>query len=1031
MFLFNFIKLIFLKQLNKMKILKIFIIFLSFLSTKNLYSQEGFPLNGVEDSRDNHYAFINAKIIVDYKTSIDNGTLIIKNGQIVSVGQNILIPKGIRAFDLKGSYIYPSFIDIYSDYGIVKERKTNSSSNWMSSYTNPKILSAKDGPFGWNESVNSEFNSVENIKIDNKKSNLMRKEGFGSVVSHNMDGILRGSGVYISLADDKEQSIVLKEKSSNHFSFRKGSTSQNYPNSLMGSVALLKQSIYDSRWYKQNNKINNEVNLSLDAINKNIDLPNIIEVRDKLRILLAQKVGKELNINFIIKGIGDEYQRLNEIKTGFTNLIVPVNFPKAFNVDDPFKNNNLSLGQLKHWEMAPSNLYFLEKNGINFSITTHGLKNISEFRNNLIKSIERGASKENILKALTYNPSKMINMENKIGSIKESFIANFIITDGDIFKKNTKILSNWVQGKWYRVTNTNTNDYKGEYNLSIRDKILSLKITGDKNKPSASIKLNADDTVEYKVKLIVDDENLNLNFNIKSLGEYKLSGYHSNGILKGKGTLNNLEWIDWSAEKVEEIKDDVSKTKKSESKNKIGNIIFPFVEYGTSSLKLAEKRLIKNVTIWTLEDEGIIKNGDVLIDNGKIAAIGTNLDYEDAIVVDGSDMHLTPGIIDEHSHIALTGVNEGSQVVTSEVRMKDVVNSEDVNIYRQLAGGVTSAQLLHGSANPVGGQSAIIKLRWGSSPQDMLIKDADEYIKFALGENVKRSRAPQSTRFPDTRMGVEQVFVDAFNRAKEYDETWKKYQSLSKKEKLVTSAPRKDLELDALAEILNGERFVTCHSYVQSEINMLMKVAEKFNFKVNTFTHILEGYKVADKMANHGVGGSTFSDWWAYKNEVKEAIPYNAALMVQAGVVTAINSDSREMARRLNQEAAKSIKYGNLSEIDALKMVTLNPAKLLHLDHRMGSIKVGKDADLVLWTNHPLSIYSRPSKTIVDGKVYYDLDEDKLLRNEIKAERARIISKMKGDSIDNKSRRMPMRRIDIEFNCDDIIDYETLTKIQK
>ena len=1031
MFLINFIKLFSPKQLNKMRTLKIFVIFLSFLSTSNLHSQEGFPLNGVDDVRENHYAFINANIIVDYKTSINNGILIIKNGLIVSVGQNILIPKGIRAFDLKGSYIYPSFIDIYSDYGIVKERETNSSSNWMSSYTNPKILSAKDGPFGWNESANSEFNSVENIKIDTKKSNLMRKEGFGSVVSHNMDGILRGSGVYISLADDKEQSIVLKEKSSNHFSFRKGSTSQNYPNSLMGSVALLKQSIYDSRWYKQNNKINSEVNLSLDAINKNIVLPNIIEVRDKLRVLLAQKIGKELNINFIIKGIGDEYQRLNEIKTGFTNLIVPVNFPEAFNVDDPFKNNNLTLGQLKHWEMAPSNLYFLEKNGVNFSITTHGLKNISEFRNNLIKSIERGASKENILKALTYNPSKMINMENKIGSIKESYIANFIITDGDIFKKNTKILSNWVQGKWYRVTNTNTNDYKGEYNLSIRNKILSLKITGNKNKPSATIKLNISDSVEHKAKLIVDDENLNLNFNIKNLGEYKLSGYHSNGILKGKGTLNNFEWIDWTAVKVEEIKDDVSKTKKSESKNKIGNIIFPFVEYGTSSLKIAEKSLIKNATLWTLEDEGIIQNGDVLIDNGKITAIGKNLNSEDAIVIDGTNMHLTPGIIDEHSHIALTGINEGSQVITSEVRMKDVVNSEDVNIYRQLAGGVTSAQLLHGSANPVGGQSAIIKLRWGSSPQEMLIKGADEYIKFALGENVKRSRAPQSTRFPDTRMGVEQVFVDAFNRAKEYDENWKKYLSLSKKEKLINLSPRKDLELDALAEILNGERFVTCHSYVQSEINMLMKVAEKFNFKVNTFTHILEGYKVADKMADHGVGGSTFSDWWAYKNEVKEAIPYNAALMIQAGVVTAINSDSREMARRLNQEAAKSIKYGNISEIEALKMVTLNPAKLLHLDHRIGSIQVGKDADLVLWTDHPLSIYSRPSKTIVDGKLYYDLDEDKLLRNQIKAERARIISKMKGDSQGNQSRRMPNRRIDIEFHCDDIIDYETLTQIEK
>ena len=392
-------------------------------------------------------------------------------------------------------------------------------------------------------------------------------------------------------------------------------------------------------------------------------------------------------------------------------------------------------------------------------------------------------------------------------------------------------------------------------------------------------------------------------------------------------------------------------------------------------------------------------------------------------------MHLTPGIVDEHSHIALTGVNEGSQSVTSEVRMKDVVNSEDVNIYRQLAGGVTTAQLLHGSANPIGGQSAIIKLRWGSTPKEMLIKGADEYIKFALGENVKRSRAPSNARFPDSRMGVEQVFVDAFNRAKIYSDEWSNYNRLSKKEKINSFKPRRDLELDALVEILNGERFITCHSYVQSEINMLMKVADQFNFNVATFTHILEGYKVADKMSDHGVGASTFSDWWAYKNEVKEAIPYNAALMTMAGVVTAINSDSREMARRLNQEAGKSVKYGSMDEIEALKLVTLNPAKLIHLDDRIGSIKVGKDADLVLWTDHPLSIYTKPSKTIVDGKVYFDIEEDIKLRKSIKEERARIISKMKGSDNPGSNRRFPMRRVDVELHCDDVFDYEVLSKI--
>ena len=279
-------------------------------------------------------------------------------------------------------------------------------------------------------------------------------------------------------------------------------------------------------------------------------------------------------------------------------------------------------------------------------------------------------------------------------------------------------------------------------------------------------------------------------------------------------------------------------------------------------------------------------------------------------------------------------------------------------------------------------------------------------------------------------MGVEQVFVDAFNKARVYENKWKKYNSLTKKEKLSAIIPRKDIELDALSQILNGKMHITCHSYVQSEINMLMKVAEKFDFKVNTFTHILEGYKVADIMARHGAGAGSFSDWWAYKNEVKEAIPYNAALMSQAGVVTSINSDSREMARRLNQEAGKSIKYGNMSEVEAMKLVTLNPAKLLNLDHRIGSIKIGKDADLVLWNDNPLSIYSKPLKTLVDGKIYYDIEEDEILREEIKRERARIISKMKNSNTPMGGRRKPIKTAHFELHCEDEYDYQSTYEIK-
>ncbi len=1017
--------------------MRIFFLLLTLLCSFYSYSQEGFPINGVEDIRDNHYAFINAKIHLDYKTSIDNGTLIIKNGLVEDVGLNIDIPNGVRVFDLDGKHIYPSFIDLYSDYAIVKSERRRPSSNWMSSYTNPQILSNKNGPFSWNESIKPEVNSVENIKFDEKRSKELRNIGFGAVLSHNMDGIMRGTGAIVSLNSDAEQNIVIKDKASTHYSFSKGSTQQNYPNSLMGAVALLKQSFLDADWYLQNKGKINEVNLSLEAINNNKSLPKIIEVRDKIRVLLAQKVGREMNYDFIIKGTGDEYQRLNEIKKNKSKLIVPINFPKAYNVDDPFKNSNLSLSQLKHWEIAPSNFFFLESQGIDFSITTNGLSNLRDFRKNLIKSLNRGVSKEALLKSLTYNPSKFLNVHDKIGSIKKSFYANFFITDRDFFNEESKILSNWTKGRWNRVTTYNNKNYSGIYELNLDDKFnFSLEITGDNNDHKALINLEDKDSSKIKTKLNIDGLNINLSFTVPNKnefsGEYKLSGYWSEGRFMGKGTSNNLDWIEWNASLVSSNKDKNFRKKLSKNNKEVtGDIIFPFVEYGSKSKITKENIVIRNATVWTMESNGNIENCDVVIEDGKITAVGQNLnvDENNYRIINGDGMHLTPGIIDEHSHIALTGVNEGSQSVTSEVRMKDVVNSEDVNIYRQLAGGVTTAQLLHGSANPIGGQSAIIKLRWGSIPEDMLVKDADEYIKFALGENVKRSRAPSSTRFPDSRMGVEQVFVDAFNRAKIYSDNWSNYNSLSKKEKINSIKPRRDLELDALLEILNGEMFITCHSYVQSEINMLMKVAEQFNFNVATFTHILEGYKVADKMRDHGVGASTFSDWWAYKNEVKEAIPYNAALMSMAGVVTAINSDSREMARRLNQEAGKSIKYGGMDEIEALKLVTLNPAKLLHLDERIGSIKVGKDADLVLWTDHPLSIYSKPSKTIVDGKVYFDVDQDIKLRESIKEERARIISKMKGSDNPGSNRRFPMRRVDVELHCDDVFEYEFLSDI--
>lgn len=382
---------------------------------------------------------------------------------------------------------------------------------------------------------------------------------------------------------------------------------------------------------------------------------------------------------------------------------------------------------------------------------------------------------------------------------------------------------------------------------------------------------------------------------------------------------------------------------------------------------------------------------------------------EDAITIDATGRHVTPGIIDEHTHIAASrSINEGSsQFSSAEVRIGDVVNSEDVNIYRQLSGGVTTAQILHGSSNPIGGQSAIIKFRWGYAPEELKYENAKPFIKFALGENVKRSRSSSNDRFPNTRMGVAQVYEDHFNEAKKYGEL-----------KRSGKPYRRDLELDCLLEIIESERFISCHSYRQSEINMLMKVAEKFDFRVNTFTHILEGYKVADKMAEHGVGASSFSDWWAYKYEVWEAIPHNGAIMHEQGVTVAFNSDDSEMARRLNQEAAKAVRFGGVSEEEALKFVTLNPAKLLRIDEYTGSIKKGKDADLVVWSDHPLSIYAKADLTFVDGIKFFDREEDIQKRAELATERNRLIQKMLAEKKGGGKTQRPSWRRGTHYHCD-------------
>jgi imidazolonepropionase-like amidohydrolase len=420
----------------------------------------------------------------------------------------------------------------------------------------------------------------------------------------------------------------------------------------------------------------------------------------------------------------------------------------------------------------------------------------------------------------------------------------------------------------------------------------------------------------------------------------------------------------------------------------------------------AEVTVIQNATIMSEGAKGTFK-GSIVVENGKIKEVGDNVMVPSgATVIDAQGQWVIPGIIDCHSHIAVDGgVNEGSVSVSSMVNIRDVINPEDISIYRALAGGVTAANILHGSANAIGGQTLVLKMRWGQDAEGMIFQGATPGIKFALGENPKRAGNTQggrgggasNARYPATRMGVEDVIREAFNEAKQYKATWDAYDAqVAKGEHPLP--PRKDLKLEPLKEVLEGKRFVHAHCYRSDEILMLIRVADDYGFKIKTFQHVLEGYKVAKEIAAHGGGGSTFSDWWAYKAEAFDAIPYNAAVMTRKGVVSSLNSDDDELMRRLNTEAAKAMKYGGLSREEALALVTINPATQLGVANRVGSIEVGKDADIVIYDKDPLSNYSKVQKVWIDGNKYFDRDTDVSGRPAKELEKKKLAEKEKAET---------------------------------
>jgi imidazolonepropionase-like amidohydrolase len=1011
------------------------------LAAAPVLAQETFPYNGVRPKEVTTQAFTNATLWLDADTRIDNATLVVEKGRVKAAGASVAVPKDAVVTDLQGKWIYPSFIDLFSDYGMPKAPAADRP--WS-----PRVQMESDrkGAFGWNQAIRSDVSAAALYEPQSEAAKELRGIGIGVVLSHQMDGIARGSAALIA-AGDQPQKALLRTKAAAVYSFSKGSSTQQYPSSLMGSIALLRQTYYDVQWYAAGGQ-QLERNLSLDAWLELQSLPQIFDAGDKWNSLRADRIGDEFKVQYILKGSGNEYQRLDEIRNTGAAFILPLDFPAPWNVSDPYSTRMISLGEMKHWELAPYNALRLHQAGVTVAFTAHGLQDKKQFISALRKVRETGMSEQDILRALTLTPAKLMRAGDELGMLRPGAWANFFIASGNLFSGESSIYDHYIQGDLYEAGPQPDASLAGIYSLTLNSTAGSLEVKGDAGSYSAELlqviarsgeketddKAAPADSVRRKVSIEQFDAQLTLVIepdSAKRFSRTRLSGVISGNQWKGRGQDASGLWMDWAASVVSAAESKDKKEEKTTAPDTPGDVIFPFTSYGYKEKPKQETVHIMHATLWTNEQEGVIEDGQLIIHNGKIVAVGKQLNasaWPGAKVVDARGRHVTPGIIDEHSHIALNSVNEGTQTSSAEVQEATVVDPEDIDIYRQLSGGVTAAQLLHGSANPIGGQSALVKMRWGATDQGMLIEGADGFIKFALGENVKQSNWGDynRVRYPQTRMGVEQVYYDHFIRAREYGAEWAAYKRASsakgKKAAPAGLAPRRDLELDCLLEILEKKRFVTCHSYQQGEINMLMHVADSMGFRLNTFTHILEGYKVADKMKAHGAGASSFSDWWAYKVEVKDAIPHNGALLWENGITVAFNSDDAEMARRLNQEAAKAVKYGGVPEQEALKFVTLNPAKLLHLDHRMGSLKVGKDADIVLWSDHPLSVYAKSDMTFVDGICYFDAEKDKAMREEIARERARLIEKMAAAKLGGGPGRDPAMKGKRYFHCDSLGD---------
>ncbi len=961
---------------------------LSALLSSGLQAQQSSrtePVSGLRETSAGFHALVGARVVTAPGQVLNNATIIIRDGLITQVGTNVQPPAGARIWQLEGQTVYPGFIDANADLGV------------------DAVPEGGDvGPTHWNPQVRAWYSTTSNLKDDATRRAALRSLGFGAALAVPRQGIFRGQASVVNLSDVGVRERVLRPDLVQSVGFQRSfALGGSYPNSSMGTIALMKQTFMDAEWYIRAQAayqtggragLPPETSEALDALAGAVNGTQAVlfQTDSEEEYLRAHKLATEYKLKPWFRGNGLEYRLIDVLKDRKDPLIVPIDFPDAPDVASPEAALNASLAQLRHWYLAPTNPAQLANAGVPFALTTDGLSSLNQFLPNLRIAVARGLTADKALAALTTVPANWLGLERTHGTIAAGKVANLVVTDGDLFSEEAAVRDVWVQGTRYGVTRPPQIDPRGTWTIASEDAFgfkALLVLEGPINRIRGTIEpTNRKAITLTSARVVAETGRLELTFPGEQLG--------FEGRVLMAGSVSGDEFFGWSAmPNGEDPSFRGTRTEPYEGAArgtvamKVPQIDLPFVrpmmEYGRSAPPQQPAAVVvRNATVWTQGPQGRLENADLLVRAGKVVQVGTNLSAPSgAVVIDATGKHLTPGLIDPHTHTGVSSVNESGFAIVPEVQMGDVLSHNNIWLYRQLAGGLTTQMVKHGSANPIGGENVFVKSRWGSLPEELKIENAPRTVKFALGENPKRS----PNRYPNTRMGTREIIRDHFLAARDYEKEWKRWEADGK-----GIPPRKDLRMEAILDILNQKLLISSHGYRADEFLVLIRLAEEFGFKVQALQHGVEAYKIASELAASGVAAVVWSDWGAFKLESYDATNYNARMLMEAGVVTALHSDDAEISTRMNWEAGKLLRSG-VEEVMALSTVTNQAAKAVAIDDRVGSLEAGKDADFVIWNGNPLSQFTRAEQTWVDGRRYFSLEEDAVLREDVARQRTQLI----------------------------------------